>query len=56
MLEIERDLAVRKAIFEAITSLGGRKAEKILQMSLENEDFTPMRNLIYNSIQILKNK
>jgi len=56
LLEIERDLAVRKAIFEAITSLGGRKAEKILQMSLENEDFTPMRNLIYNSIQILKNK
>jgi len=56
MLGIEKDLAVRKAIFEAITSLGGKKAEKILQISLENEDFTPMRNLIYNSIQILKNK
>ena len=56
MLEIERDLAVRKAIIEAITLLGGKKAEKILQISLENEDFTPMRNLIYSSIQILKNK
>ena len=56
MLENEKDLAVRKAIFEAITSLGGKKAEKILQISLENEDFTPMRNLIFNSIQILKNK
>ncbi|QEE16580.2 HEAT repeat domain-containing protein [Promethearchaeum syntrophicum] len=56
MLENEKDLAVRKAIFEGITSLGGKKAEKILEISLENEDFTPMRNLIYNSIQILKNK
>ena len=56
MLEIERDLAVRKAIIEAITLLGGKKAEKILQISLENEDFTPMKNLIYSSIQILKNK
>ena len=56
MLEIERDLAVRKAIIEAITLLGGKKAEKILQISLENEDFTPMRNLIFSSIQILKNR
>ena len=56
MVEIEKDLAVRKAIFEAITSLGGKKAKKILQISLENENFTPMRNLIFNSIQILKNK
>jgi len=56
LFEIEKDLAVRKAIIEAITSLGGKKAEKILQISLKNEDFTPMRNLINNSIQILKNK
>ncbi len=56
LYEIEKDLAVRKAIIEAITSLGGRKAEKILQISLENEDFTPMRNLLSNSIQILKKK
>ncbi|MHA1719986.1 MAG: HEAT repeat domain-containing protein [Promethearchaeota archaeon] len=56
MLEKEKDLAVKKTIFEAITLLGGRKARKILDNYLETEDFIPMRNLINNSIEILKMK
>jgi HEAT repeats len=49
----DKDLSVKKTAIEAIAKLGGRKAKKILNVSLLEEDYPPMIRLINFSLQTI---
>ena len=44
------DLAVRKAAIEAISHLGGKKAKRILNQKLLNEEYLPLRSIIQEQL------
>ncbi|MHA1777026.1 MAG: hypothetical protein DRO88_09325 [Promethearchaeia archaeon] len=47
----DSDLGVRKAVIEAISDLGGKKAKKILNQSLIRENYPPLKLIIQEQLE-----